>query len=549
MSWFRNFLHKIIVSRKAKKTDTETSVNNKSFQTSTSNKKMETKVSYLYPKGKFRFPVISDQEKLARNRQSETKINSQDTVYEDSTAKMKKHLKVKESERNKPFQSTEIPSPIYGFHPIQREKTEIETTDSLSGSFKEKKFDNKQEDSVPRDYCDNKVDNKMSPIATGPPVAHHLPAEEAEEKIEEHKDESTMPQKEFQSIQTSVSETDLQEAETTEETDQKTDIHIEKEKPVSNESKNDRIQNNEKIRRTNKSTIPFNVIMLKDDKRKLRRNNKQQRLQARQSKTKKNKKKTTMKKDSENETNLFATKSSYRFPSLQLLKPPIVNVMDTDWLKEKAQQLNETLYHFRVGAKVVQATQGPSVTRFEVEPKKGVKVSKITNLTNDIKLSLAAKDIRMEAPIPGKSTVGIEIPNEKSRPVFISEVIMSDSFKQEESPLIAALGLDISGHPAVLDLRKMPHGLIAGATGSGKSVCINSILISLLYKASPSELKLLLIDPKMVELSSYNNIPHLVSPVITDVKAATAALKWAVDEMERRYQLFADAHVKKYGAL
>lgn len=145
----------------------------------------------------------------------------------------------------------------------------------------------------------------------------------------------------------------------------------------------------------------------------------------------------------------------------------------------------------------------------------------------------------MEAPIPGKHTIGIEVPNRESRPVCISEVIASPAFQDTSSPLTAALGLDISGQPIVTDLSKMPHGLIAGATGSGKSVCINSILVSLLYKASPDELKLLLIDPKMVELAPYNRIPHLVSPVITDVKAATAALKWAVEEMERRYELFA----------
>ncbi|MFL6555367.1 MAG: DNA translocase FtsK, partial [Bacillus sp. (in: firmicutes)] len=197
-----------------------------------------------------------------------------------------------------------------------------------------------------------------------------------------------------------------------------------------------------------------------------------------------------------------------------------------------------------VGASVVNVTQGPSVTRFEVQPEPGVKVNKITNLSDDIKLSLAARDIRIEAPIPGKHTIGIEVPNQKSRPVFINEIIQSSTFKESTSPLTAVLGLDIAGKPIVTDLKKMPHGLIAGATGSGKSVCINTILVSLLFKARPEELKLLLIDPKMVELAPYNRIPHLVSPVITDVKAATAALKWAVDEMERRYELFAHTGVR-----
>ncbi|MGD6855601.1 DNA translocase FtsK [Bacillus infantis] len=238
------------------------------------------------------------------------------------------------------------------------------------------------------------------------------------------------------------------------------------------------------------------------------------------------------------------TYKAYEFPAKSLLAPPVIPEDNEEWLLEQEEFLNLTLKNFNVRAKVVNVTQGPSVTRFEVQPEPGVKVNKITNLTDDIKLSLAARDIRMEAPIPGKHTIGIEVPNQKSRPVLISEIINTPVFRDGESPLTAVLGLDISGSPIVTDLRKMPHGLIAGATGSGKSVCINSILVSLLYKASPDELKLLLIDPKMVELAPYNQIPHLVSPVITDVKAATAALKWAVEEMERRYELFAHAGVR-----
>jgi S-DNA-T family DNA segregation ATPase FtsK/SpoIIIE len=236
--------------------------------------------------------------------------------------------------------------------------------------------------------------------------------------------------------------------------------------------------------------------------------------------------------------------SYYEFPSKTLLTPPVIKEETSDWLYEQEQMLNSTLKNFNVRARVVNVTQGPSVTRFEVQPEPGVKVNKITNLSDDIKLSLAARDIRIEAPIPGKHTIGIEVPNQSSRPVFISEIINTPEFQNSESPLTAVLGLDISGKPIVTDLRKMPHGLIAGATGSGKSVCINTILVSLLYKASPDELKLLLVDPKMVELAPYNRIPHLVSPVITDVKAATAALKWAVEEMERRYELFAHAGVR-----
>ncbi|OCA92217.1 DNA translocase FtsK [Pseudobacillus wudalianchiensis] len=234
----------------------------------------------------------------------------------------------------------------------------------------------------------------------------------------------------------------------------------------------------------------------------------------------------------------------YVFPYEDYLAPPVVKEMSGEFVDAQSEVLNETFKNFNVKASVVNVTVGPSVTRFEVEPERGVKVSKITNLTDDIKRSLAARNIRIEAPIPGTQVIGIEVPNKESRPVQISEIISSQAFKENASPLTSALGLDISGEPVVLDLKKMPHGLIAGATGSGKSVCINSILVSLLYKAAPHELKLMLIDPKMVELAPYNGIPHLVSPVITDVKAATAALKWAVEEMERRYELFVHAGVR-----
>ncbi|PFN72269.1 cell division protein FtsK [Bacillus cereus] len=240
--------------------------------------------------------------------------------------------------------------------------------------------------------------------------------------------------------------------------------------------------------------------------------------------------------------NVLQTPPTYAIPPLTLLSVPQQAALDnTEWLEEQKELLNTTFNNFHVGAHVINVSQGPAVTRFEVQPDPGVKVNKITNLSDDIKLSLAAKDIRIEAPIPGKSAIGIEVPNKESKPVFLREILRSPVFTKSESPLTVALGLDISGDPIVTDIRKMPHGLIAGATGSGKSVCINAILTSILYKAKPHEVKLMLIDPKMVELAPYNSVPHLVAPVITDVKAATAALKWAVEEMERRYELFAHA--------
>ncbi|EFI69724.1 DNA translocase FtsK [Lysinibacillus capsici] len=231
----------------------------------------------------------------------------------------------------------------------------------------------------------------------------------------------------------------------------------------------------------------------------------------------------------------------YQKPTDEYLEPPEEKTQDTDWMEQQGDTLVEALSYFQVSAQIESIMQGPAVTQFEITVSHGTKVSKIRNLADDLKLALAAKDIRIQAPIPGKSSIGIEIPNRVSRAVRLSEVTNSPSFVESDSPLEAALGLDLTGKPVTLDLRKMPHGLIAGATGSGKSVCINSILVSLLYKAAPHELKLMLIDPKMVELAPFNHIPHLVSPVITDVKAATAALKWAVEEMERRYQLFAHA--------
>ncbi|MFL2099210.1 DNA translocase FtsK [Desemzia sp. FAM 23989] len=236
----------------------------------------------------------------------------------------------------------------------------------------------------------------------------------------------------------------------------------------------------------------------------------------------------------------------YQYPSLDLLQEPVTfepNAID-DWVLEQAEILNETLEAFNVEAQVVGWTIGPAITQFELQLGRGVKVNKITNLSDDLKLSLAAKDIRIEAPIPGKSTVGVEIPNKKSRPVMIAEVIGSQTFKNSESPLTIAMGVNLSGEAVVTTLDKMPHGLIAGATGSGKSVFINSLLVSLLYKATPNEVKLILIDPKAVELAPYNDLPHLLSPVISEPKAANEALKWAVNEMEERYQKLAAGGVR-----
>ncbi|QCT75205.1 DNA translocase FtsK [Macrococcoides canis] len=256
-------------------------------------------------------------------------------------------------------------------------------------------------------------------------------------------------------------------------------------------------------------------------------------------------------KETEDEAKLRQFKRKgpkYLLPPVSLLTPADNMERDESWVEEHKAQLDDAFYHFNVPAKVENVVVGPSVTRFELSVEKGVKVSRITNLQDDIKMALAAKDVRIEAPIPGTSLVGVEVPNVETRNVNLSEIVFSKKMKFSDSNLSVALGARINNEPMIMDLAKMPHGLIAGATGSGKSVCINSILISLLYRNNPNELKLLLIDPKMVELAPYNDLPHLIAPVITDVKAATESLKWVVGEMERRYQIFADVHVRNITA-
>lgn len=237
----------------------------------------------------------------------------------------------------------------------------------------------------------------------------------------------------------------------------------------------------------------------------------------------------------------------YNFPPVSLLQKSSSrkNNLHEKELLNNAQILEKTLESFGIQAKVVQVSFGPVVTRYEVQPSPGIKVSRIVNLADDIALSLAVPDVRIEAPIPGKAAIGIEVPNKEISKVYFREIVESAEFKNSSSKLTIALGKDIAGKPVVADLAEMPHLLIAGATGSGKSVCINTIITSILYKASPNEVKLLLIDPKVVELTTYNGIPHLIAPVVTDAKKAASALNWMVSEMERRYKLFAKEGVRE----
>lgn len=249
------------------------------------------------------------------------------------------------------------------------------------------------------------------------------------------------------------------------------------------------------------------------------------------------------------EATVSATKAKpkkiYKFPPMSLLLKGKKGGGDSDGhLRETAKKLQDTLHNFGVNVTVTNVSCGPSVTRYELQPEQGVKVSKIVGLTDDIKLNLAAADIRIEAPIPGKAAVGIEVPNKENATVMLRDLLETAEFKNSESNIAFAAGRDIGGKVVIADIAKMPHLLVAGATGSGKSVCINTLIMSVLYEASPEDVKLIMIDPKVVELSVYNGIPHLMIPVVTDPKKAAGALNWAVAEMDKRYRLFAEYNVR-----
>ncbi|PFM13047.1 cell division protein FtsK, partial [Bacillus anthracis] len=425
-----------------------------------------------------------------------------------------------------------------------------------------------------------------TPIVEDQPVVEEAPVAEEQSVVEETPiveeqpvaEETPIVEEQPVAEETPIVENQpvVEEAPVAEEQSVVEEAPIAEEQPVAEETpivEEQPVVQKEEPKREKKRHVPFNVVMLKQDRTRLmerhaartnamqpsmseRVENKSvhqveekpvQQVVAEQvqkpiSSTEVEEKAYVVNQRENDVRNVLQTPPTYTIPPLTLLSIPQQAALDnTEWLEEQKELLDTTFNNFHVGAHVINVSQGPAVTRFEVQPDPGVKVNKITNLSDDIKLSLAAKDIRIEAPIPGKSAIGIEVPNKESKPVFLREILRSPVFTKSESPLTVALGLDISGDPIVTDIRKMPHGLIAGATGSGKSVCINAILTSILYKAKPHEVKLMLIDPKMVELAPYNSVPHLVAPVITDVKAATAALKWAVEEMERRYELFAHA--------
>ncbi|SDO13761.1 DNA translocase FtsK [Alkalicoccus daliensis] len=545
---------------------------------------------HQYPKeGPFRFPLIEDEKKKQKNQHPDRskpkavqtnnprpKVEAAKKNPNQEARKVKSGNKKERPEvySNGPFKAQEIPSPIYGLK-LQRERVKyftqknhetIENTPSEEPvepaityeSFsagkreyfvekpvaeepgeeteaKEEKLITAEENDVtgtaetnslhrteeifPPDHelAQNNSDNEWEKTAESRVQEENL------DKAEEKPDKVIMD-KSSSSSTDAAALSPLEEAQRQEAVKASSAAQEKlrrKEGPPSQIHSVSRSERKNKMRHKSQAVLkqepksikkePFNVIMKPSDRSRLEKRKKEE-------------------------------KNEYIHPGLHLLDiPPRIDNEQDAWAKDMSRKLDETMSYFRVQAQVVQYTSGPSVTRFELQPEPGVKINKIVQLTDDLKRSLAATEIRIEAPIPGKTTVGIEVPNPTPTPVVLRSVLRDRNFREAASPLTVALGVDISGEAIVTDIASMPHGLIAGTTGSGKSVCVNSMLTSILYKSSPEEVRLLLIDPKMVELAPFNRVPHLAAPVITDTKEATAALKWAVEEMERRYQLFAEA--------
>lgn len=490
--------------------DEEEEVETKKHQTKPSmlkKDKLETKVMYQYPeKRDFRFPVIPDRVEQKKSvepvdipaykRRNKDEFKHEQREHEKWKTEQRKSepsyqrkepvsYAEKPKEKKVPFSVTEIPSPIHGF---QKQKQEKEV-DNVPAYVRKQETEDTQNEEV----------EQMVPEAPTEPEAAPAPVR------------SDLPEM-----------NDSQPEEVVEETPTPVEkVEAKQQRPNRKKKRNPIAKKTEQ-----EGSLPFNVMMSSNDKRKYG--------MAREKSVP-----VAATREAVEHTN-----EPHEIPNYLLNDPAPKNNNDQYWVREQQDLLEKTLKHFNVQAKVVNATHGPAVTRFEVQPEIGVKVSKVKNLSDDLKLNMAARDIRIEAPIPGKNTIGIEIPNQTSQTVGLQEIFETNAFKDGKSPLTVGLGLDIEGTPMVTNIQKMPHGLIAGATGSGKSVCINTILISLLYKASHEDVKFLLIDPKMVELAPFNEIPHLVSPVITDVKAATIALKWAVNEMEERYEKFVHEGVR-----
>lgn len=462
---------------------------------------IEVKTISYYPKqGSFRFPVQIDETKTIHQHIDQTSTKTKQVSGSESSQSLSHYADYsKPAKKRGPFVPvTDIPSPIYGYQSSQLFSEKEETNRSDSREYSEttrsaptKQLNDDLVSSTPR-FEPEEETKKTNEADTAEGYQHQL----SDQADEEKPDFAELNKPEAVAAPAEVTNTAAVKQKTT--------------SPVQTKKK------------TAQNDTPFNVMMTAKDKQSVK------------------KQKNSLRG------------SGYKLPPLHLLNvPERPSEADGQWIKEQTERLNEAFAQFKIAARVVDSTRGPAVTQFEVQPDAGVKVNKIVNLADDLKLHLAAKDIRIEAPIPGKSTIGIEIPNASTDPVSVRKIMHSGAFTKADSSLTAAMGMDLTGDPVVLNMQEMPHGLVAGATGSGKSVCINSILISLLYRASPDEVRLLLIDPKMVELAPYRKVPHLAAPVITDPKEATAALKWAVEEMEDRYEKFMRAGVRdreKYNA-
>ncbi|MBB6452147.1 S-DNA-T family DNA segregation ATPase FtsK/SpoIIIE [Salirhabdus euzebyi] len=487
---FRKWIKEMFNEEKNEKT---TYVNRASSRLNNGSQHLQTRMSFQYPQQhSTQQPVIAKRQetRVMRNRNQGRKSKVEER---EST-----------SSKKEPFRATNVPSPVYGYSTNRSlHNSEISEVPAYIRKKQQPQSDVSFEQSLDDQHLTEIVEIAEKEIHSKI-IPFDLQKRKVTDKTREESRKETIP---TEDIVDSIIDQPYKEEEEEENS------FLLSDDSQNTETFNEEIKNEAVQKRNSKSLSPFNVIMTPRDKKAYHHKS--------------------------------TTGTNNTLPPLHLLDDlPKKETNDEQWLKEQTERLETTLNHFNVRAKVSKTVKGPTVTRFEVQPDIGVKVSKITSLSDDIKMNLAAKDIRMEAPIPGKNAIGIEVPNLSSSMVTMHDILQSSSFKQQPSKLAVGLGLDIEGKAVVTDLKKMPHGLIAGATGSGKSVCINTILVSLLYKASYEDVKFLLIDPKMVELAPYNHIPHLVAPVITDVKAATSALKWAVDEMENRYTTFAEEGVR-----
>ncbi|HLR75309.1 MAG TPA: DNA translocase FtsK [Virgibacillus sp.] len=499
--------------------------------------KFETRITYKYPEKTFRFPLIPDDDRSHDRRQERASDRNQENdqsqpqrhVQSDDPANIS--VRPFRHSHEKPFIPSRVASPIYGY----QERKKNRELDRVPAYVRRKLQEEKDKREHIEHTFEEVVATTESSVSTPTPPTLKIDSDDVAKSVDDDKEVTIenwqktkggdQPVDRARSSEDHLHKTDEDQLLNEQQEIIETNNIYEQEEAVDKQNKKTARHKKQLLKKqrhrspNNNQPVPYNVMMTPYDQKKWRESQLGQQGQQQEDKAE-------------------------QIPYHLLNDPEQASSEDQQWVHEQQQLLEQTLKHFNVKAQVVQATQGPTVTRFEVKPDLGVKVSRVRNLSDDIKLNMAAKDIRIEAPIPGKNTIGIEVPNLNAQMVGLQEIFATDEFKQSDERLTIALGLNVEGEPLVTTISQMPHGLIAGATGSGKSVCINTILISLLYKESYEDLKLLLIDPKMVELAPYNGIPHLVSPVITDVKAATAALKWAVNEMEDRYEKFVQEGVR-----